>query len=136
LAGRYWICIGAVLAGLGVGLGAIGAHFLKSLIAKGLFSGDQLVTFETAVRYQMYHSLAIVLAGLIIERHSNWALQGAAGALLLGIVLFSGGLYGWLAADVKPLVHVVPVGGMVWIVGWLLLALGAVLPAARYVNLP
>ena len=123
--GRYWIGLGAVLAAVAVAAGALGAHFLKDLVKREVLSADQLASYETAVRYQMYHSLALVLVGLLLERGTSGLVQAAAIAFLLGIVLFSGGIYGWLATGIKPLVHIVPIGGLIWIVGWLLLAVGA-----------
>ncbi len=108
-----------------------GAHFLKDLVQRELLSPDQLASFETAVRYQMYHALALVLVGLLLERGPSGMVQAAAIAFLLGIVLFSGGIYGWLASGIKPLVHIVPIGGLTWIVGWLILAVGAVMGVSK-----
>ncbi len=101
------------------------AHLLKDLVSAQLLSTDQLASFETAVRYQIFHALGLILVGVLAERAGGGLLQAAAWAFLAGIVLFSGGIYGWLATDFKPLVHVVPVGGLTWIVGWLLLAAAA-----------
>jgi uncharacterized membrane protein YgdD (TMEM256/DUF423 family) len=118
--------LGALLAAVAVAAGALGAHFLKDLVKREVLTGDQLASYETAVRYQMYHSLALVLVGLMLERWTSGLVQAAAIAFLLGILLFSGGIYGWLATGIKPLVHIVPIGGLIWIVGWLMLAVGAV----------
>ncbi|HTU25401.1 MAG TPA: DUF423 domain-containing protein [Pirellulales bacterium] len=126
MTGRMWMVCGAVLAAVGVGLGAIGAHALKERLA-----ADQLVTYETGVRYHLYHALALVVVGLILERYASPLLQAAAIAILVGIVLFSGGIYAWLATEIKPFVHVVPVGGLSLIVGWLLLAAGLFAAAVR-----
>jgi uncharacterized membrane protein YgdD (TMEM256/DUF423 family) len=112
------IC-GAALAALGVGLGAIGAHVLKDKL-----SAEQLVTYETGVRYQLFHAIALVLVGLIVERYAGAMLQGAGWAMLLGVLLFSGGIYAWLATGIKPFVHVVPIGGLSLIAGWVLVAVG------------
>jgi uncharacterized membrane protein YgdD (TMEM256/DUF423 family) len=93
---------------------------------------DRLQTYETAVRYQIYHALGLMLAGAQIAGNRSRLLSLAAGAFLTGIVLFSFGIYGWLLTGVKPLVHVVPLGGMAWIAGWVLLAGGALrAPLAR-----
>jgi uncharacterized membrane protein YgdD (TMEM256/DUF423 family) len=119
MAGRYWIVCGALVAALGVGLGAIGAHVLKERL-----TADQLVSYETGVRYHLFHALALIVVGLVIERHAGGLLQASAIAMLLGIVLFSGGIYAWLATAIKPFVHIVPIGGLALIVGWLLLAAG------------
>jgi uncharacterized membrane protein YgdD (TMEM256/DUF423 family) len=152
--GRNWIVCGALAAALAVVGGAFGTHFLKDRLkpvasetapsggSRDLFNSDlplaklydelvvaagvdRLQTYETAVRYQIYHALALVLVGMQIASNRSRLLPLAAGAFLIGIVLFSGGIYGWLLTGVKPLVHVVPIGGLAWIAGWLLLAGGA-----------
>jgi uncharacterized membrane protein YgdD (TMEM256/DUF423 family) len=122
MTGKSWIILGAVLAAAAVSAGAMGTHLLKEAWK---LPPEKLETFEVAVRYQMYHALGLVMVGsLIVRARSAW-LSAAAVAFLLGIVLFSGGIYAWLATDQQPFVHVVPVGGTVWIIGWLLLAIGA-----------
>jgi uncharacterized membrane protein YgdD (TMEM256/DUF423 family) len=109
--------LGGLLAALAVALGAIGAHALKPLL-----SPQQLETFHTAVQYQMVHAVGLVLVGLV-SLHKRSRLADLAGwAMLLGIVLFSGFLYAWLATGVKACVHVVPIGGTAFILAWLLLA--------------
>jgi uncharacterized membrane protein YgdD (TMEM256/DUF423 family) len=70
----------------------------------------------------MYHSLGLVLVGLIATRYGSRLISAAGVLFLLGTVLFSGGIYAWLATDQTPFVQVVPIGGSAWIVGWLLLA--------------
>ena len=117
-AGRNWIFTGAVLAGLAVVAGAFGAHGLK-----GKLSPELLETFEVAVRYQMYHALALVLAGLLAARARGLAI--AATMFLLGIVLFSGCLYAWVFTGIKTFALIVPVGGVFFILGWLALAIAA-----------
>jgi uncharacterized membrane protein YgdD (TMEM256/DUF423 family) len=119
--GRYWIGLGAVLAGVAVALGAIGAHLLKAKL-----SADQLANFDTAARYHMIHAVGLILLGLALRGQGPCRILNAAGWLLLaGIVLFSGGLYGLVLTEIKPLVHIVPIGGISWIVAWLLFAWGA-----------
>ncbi len=120
--GKFWIAAGALLAGLGVAAGAVGTHLLKE---QWQASAKVLETYDVAVRYQLYHAMALVVIGLVIARAPSRWFTTAAVLLLAGIVLFSGGIYGWLATDVQPLVHVVPIGGMCWIAGWLVLAVGA-----------
>jgi uncharacterized membrane protein YgdD (TMEM256/DUF423 family) len=101
------------MAFLGVALGAFGAHGLE-----GRISGADLATFETAVRYQMYHALALLLVAALPDaltrrggRVAGWGFAG-------GIVVFSGSLYlllltgqGWLGA-------LTPVGGVAFLAGW------------------
>ncbi len=115
-----FIFLGGVLAALAVGLGAIGAHALKSHLLS-----QQLEAFQTAVQYQMYHAVGLVLVGLLgLHRHSR-LIDGAGWSMLVGIVLFSGLIYVWLATGRRSFVYPVPVGGVAFIIGWLLLAIGA-----------
>ena len=101
-------------------LWAIGAHALKSQLAP-----EQLATFHTAVQYQMYHAIGLVLVGLLsLHQRSRW-FEGAGWSMLLGIVLFSGLLYAWLATGRRFFVYPVPVGGVAFIIGWVLMAIGA-----------
>ena len=120
MTGRLWITCGAALAGLGVAAGALGAHGLKEVL-----SADRLHDFETAVRYQMYHAFGLIAAGLLVGRGCPRAIRGAGTLFVLGILLFSGGLYGWIFTEIKPLVHIVPIGGLAWILGWISLACAA-----------
>jgi len=119
MTGKFWLTAGALCAGVGIAAGAVGTHFLKEALK---LPQAQLDTYEVAVRYQMYHAFGLMIVGLLADRWTGrlWSVVGA--GFLTGIVLFSGGLYGWLMTDIKPLVHIVPVGGMIWIVAWLLLA--------------
>jgi uncharacterized membrane protein YgdD (TMEM256/DUF423 family) len=128
---RRWIAIGALLAAIAVGLGAFGAHGLDKTLARAGFAGNDLAhrmaNFETAVRYQLFHAIALVLTGLALQlRESRWW-RFAAWAFLLGIALFSGLLKLLAFADPKWnwLVHVVPFGGLSLITAWLALTIGA-----------
>jgi uncharacterized membrane protein YgdD (TMEM256/DUF423 family) len=117
---QAWIALGSLLAGLGVAAGAFGAHGLE-----GRLTTEQLATFEVAVRYQMYHSLALVLVGLLGQRLSGAGLTIAGWSFALGILLFSGMLYLYLFTGVRTLALIVPVGGVSMIVGWFALAVAA-----------
>jgi uncharacterized membrane protein YgdD (TMEM256/DUF423 family) len=128
---RRWIAIGALLAAIGVGLGAYGAHGLNDTLALAGFAGDdlthRLAIFETAVRYQMFHAMALVLSGLALQhRDSSWW-RFAPWAFLAGIILFCGLLKVLTFADPKWnwLGAVVPLGGLSMIAGWLAVAIGA-----------
>jgi uncharacterized membrane protein YgdD (TMEM256/DUF423 family) len=128
MSGNVWIACGAVVASLAVAAGAIGTHVLKETIK---LEPAALETYETAVRYQMYHALGLILVGLLILRAPHGLLTAAGVAFILGVVLFSGGIYAWLATAQKPFIMVVPIGGSAWILGWLLLAAGALISATR-----
>ncbi len=128
---RRWIAIGALLGGLGVALGAYGAHGLSGYLEGIGYTGDDLhrriSIFETAVRYQMLHALALCFTGLALnQRDSNWW-RFAAWAFLVGVLIFSGLLkvlafanpsWNWLGA-------IVPIGGLLMIAGWFALVIGA-----------
>jgi uncharacterized membrane protein YgdD (TMEM256/DUF423 family) len=117
--GKLFLIIGGYLAAAAVGLGAMGAHLVRDKLTV-----EQLAIFEMAARYQMYHSVGLILAGLA-TRSGNHALLLAAGWLFLtGILLFSGGIYGWLYTGFKPLAHIVPIGGSLWLVAWVCFANG------------
>jgi uncharacterized membrane protein YgdD (TMEM256/DUF423 family) len=128
---RRWIAIGAILAAIGVGLGAFGTHGLKDMLARAAFAGDDLTRrlsiFETAVRYQMYHAIALVVIGLALQQRDSTASRFAPWAFLIGIILFSGMLLVMTFADPKWnwLGAVVPFGGGSMIAGWLAVAIGA-----------
>jgi uncharacterized membrane protein YgdD (TMEM256/DUF423 family) len=119
------------LGALGVALGAYGAHGLEKQLAAWGYVGEdlakRLANHETAVRYQMWHALAIVLVGVALAgRPSPWW-QAAAAAFLIGVLIFSGLLYALVACGPswRWLGAIVPIGGLSLIAGWLLLAVGA-----------
>lgn len=119
-----FLLMGAVCGGLGIAAGAFGAHALKPLL-----TAEMHMVFETAVRYQLYHALALLLTGVLLERAapSNGAqLLRSAGLLFLaGMLLFSGSLYLLALSGVRWLGAITPVGGLCLLAGWGLLAWGA-----------
>ena len=125
---RFWIACGAFSAAIAVAAGAIGTHVLKEVLQ---LPERELQTYDVAVRYQMAHSLGLTLLGLIVTRRPSRLMTAAGWALVLGILLFSGGIYAWLASGIRAFVHIVPVGGSLWIVGWLLIAIGAARPSTK-----
>ncbi len=117
-AGRIFALLGALLALLAVALGAFGAHALS-----GRLTLQDLATFETAVRYQMYHALGLLAVGWARGRWPG-ALAAAAGWLLfLGVVVFSGSLYMLVLTGHRWLGALTPVGGVCMLLGWACLAL-------------
>lgn len=129
---RGWIFCGGILAALAVAAGAFGAHGLESrLDPKTANSPEeaaqrvrQLENFKTAAEYQLTSAIGIVLAGLVAAHTRTRLAAAAAIALTLGIVLFSGGLYAWVLTEQKFFVMIVPIGGVGFIIGWVLLACG------------
>jgi uncharacterized membrane protein YgdD (TMEM256/DUF423 family) len=118
---KVFLLLGAFFAGLGVVLGAFGAHGLKQLVGS-----ETVGTFQTGVQYQMYHAFALLFVGLLYERLPASMLNWAGGLFVGGIVLFSGSLYllaGLKAANKVGLTGIgliTPIGGLLFIAGWLL----------------
>ena len=135
---KYFISIAAFLGALTVALGAFGAHALKAVL-----SPAALVTYETAVRYQMYHVLALMITGILFQKATlpkQQKLLTRAGLFFIdGIVLFSGSLYfivakPFLGIEGLPWVGVItPMGGLLWMVAWVLLGLSQ-LPSVENSN--
>src|SRR5436309_3326880 len=119
---RTFLLIGSILGFLGVALGAFGAHGLKSRL-----SADMLAVFEMAVRYQMYHTFAILIVAAAIGHVGNARLLVLAGWVFLAVLLlFSGSLYALALTGVGTLGAVTPIGGALFFVGWVCLALFAI----------
>lgn len=107
--------LGALLAFLGVGLGAFGAHMLSDALPP-----HRLATFETAVRYQMYHALGLLAIGALphVMHRTAWL-------LFAGSLIFSGSLYVLVLANLPWMGAVAPVGGLLQLAGWAWLFFGA-----------
>lgn len=110
---------GAVLMAFAVLLGAFGAHALKKNL-----SPDMLSVYKTGVEYQFYHSLGLLLIGLVgFHVPSKW-IRWSAVLMVTGIVLFSGSLYVLSLTGVKGLGAITPVGGLSFVAGWICLGTG------------
>ena len=114
---RTFFIIGALLAALGVGAGAFGAHALRARLTPEL-----LTVFETGVRYHLIHALGLLAVAWAATRWPGQATHAAGWLFLLGIVLFSGSLYGLSLSGVRALGAITPLGGVAFIAGWLTLA--------------
>lgn len=116
--GKMFFALGCVSASLGVAAGAFGAHGLKDILAT-----DMLATYETAVRYQLYHAFGLVLVGLLPHTISVPARVIVAGwCFVAGTLLFSGSLYALTLSGMRWFGAITPLGGVAFIVGWLALA--------------
>ena len=121
-----WGLIAAILGGLSVGLGAFGAHGLADFL-KDKYTEPELLTkrlgdWETAARYQMYHALALLAVAWLVSRQPSLAATAAGLCFLAGTLIFSGCLYALVLSGIKILGAVVPIGGVLLIVGWLAFA--------------
>jgi uncharacterized membrane protein YgdD (TMEM256/DUF423 family) len=113
-----WIAVGAALMALAVGMGAFGAHGLRDRL-----DAYSMTVYEKAVFYHFVHSLGILLVALL-ARTSAITPAGqnrVAWLLLIGIIVFSGSLYALAVTGVRMLGAITPIGGLAFIVGWLVL---------------
>ena len=117
---RMFIVLGALLAALGVAAGAFGAHALADSV-----SPERIKVFDTAARYHLIHSLALVLTGIIAATWPSTQSNIAGYLFLAGIAIFSGSLYLLVLTDTAWLGAVTPLGGLALIAAWCMLAWGA-----------
>jgi uncharacterized membrane protein YgdD (TMEM256/DUF423 family) len=110
-----FLTLAAVSGFLAVAFGAFGAHGLP----------DMLAVFEVAVRYQMYHALALAAVALALPRWPSATLQVAGWCFVAGTVVFSGSLYVLTLTGMRWLGAVTPIGGVAFLAGWALLAWAA-----------
>lgn len=112
----FFLAAAAVSGFLAVALGAFGAHALKQTLEESF-----LKIFHTGVEYQFYHTFALAWVGLALERADSPGLRAAGWAFLIGIVIFSGSLYALALTKVTKLGAITPLGGLSFLVGWVLL---------------
>ncbi len=115
---RTTLIWGSLLGGLAIALGAFGAHTLKPF----LLANNKVEAFEIAVRYQIYHSFALLLAGILMKslQHTK-PLRSAAWCWVIGIFLFCGSLQALCFTTIPAVVFFTPLGGVFFLVGWVLL---------------
>jgi uncharacterized membrane protein YgdD (TMEM256/DUF423 family) len=111
------LCLGAVFAGLAVAGGAFGAHLLKPVLDSSMLS-----VFETAVRYQMYHALALCIVAWIGKANPRLPTAIVGWLFATGIVLFSGSLYLLSLSGIRWVGALTPLGGVAFMTGWAVLA--------------
>lgn len=117
---KLFLLIGSILAGLSVAIGAFGAHGLRTLLEQS----NRTETFETAVKYQFYHALALMIVGIVIHHKHVSIFINSGWCMTFGTVIFSGSLYVLCLTGRTWLGAVTPIGGVVMIAGWILLAWG------------
>ncbi|SFV35599.1 DUF423 domain-containing protein [Thermoflavifilum thermophilum] len=128
MSAKITLFLSCLFGALSVALGAFGAHILKSLL-----SSDQMNIYETAVRYQFYHSLALLASGVLTLYSQSYPnrlmwLSASAYAFLIGLILFCGSLYVIISLQCQHLSVpwwigiLTPIGGLCFILGWIFLA--------------
>jgi uncharacterized membrane protein YgdD (TMEM256/DUF423 family) len=117
---RLFFALGSISAFIAVALGAFAAHGLKSRLDPAM-----LAAFETGVRYQTYHALALLAAGWAYTRWPGGAASASGWLFVAGTVLFSGSLYALSLSGIRWLGAITPFGGVAFLAGWLCLAWAA-----------
>ncbi|MCB0496080.1 MAG: DUF423 domain-containing protein [Cyclobacteriaceae bacterium] len=117
---KLFLLAGSISGMLSVMIGAFGAHALKATLE----ATNRLETFETAVKYQFYHSLALILLGILMVQFQNKAFNVSGYGFIVGIIIFSGSLYALSLTGITKFGAITPVGGLALILGWAALAWG------------
>ncbi|MCP1339669.1 DUF423 domain-containing protein [Idiomarina sp. M1R2S28] len=117
---QIFLIVAAILGGTGVMLGAFASHGLKSKLSESLLSA-----FETGVTYQFYHALALFALALWLKQSQSVWFVASGYLWLAGVVLFSGSLYALALTGVKWFGPITPIGGVLFIAGWVSLLVGA-----------
>lgn len=113
---KLFLLLGVLNGFLAVALGAFGAHGLE-----GKVSEHALGIWEKAVNYQMFHTMALLVTGLLFAKVQSAGMHWAGWMFFIGVVLFSGSLYLYSTTGIKILAMITPFGGVAFLVGWVLL---------------
>lgn len=119
---QLFVVLGSIFMALAVAIGAFGAHILKDKLTP-----DKLKVYEVAVKYHIAHALGLILVGMLVNHYPNASLIVTAGwCIVVGILLFSGSLYvlSMAKARIRFLGPVTPLGGLSFIIGWVLIVIG------------
>jgi uncharacterized membrane protein YgdD (TMEM256/DUF423 family) len=125
---RNFLAISGISGAIAVSLGALGTHYLKSKVAEGIITPENHQSYQIAVQYQVYHTLALIAIALLPESKT---FKTAGMLFLIGIFLFSGSIY---ILSLRSLFNiqgltwlgpVTPLGGLCFITGWILIFTGA-----------
>ena len=117
---RIFLMLGAINAFLCVAFGAFGAHGLKQIL-----TAEMLTVYQTGVQYHFYHSLGLIIVGLVLLHFPKSKSVLLSGWLMLGgIVLFSASLYALSLTEIRALGAITPLGGIAFLSAWILLAYG------------
>jgi len=116
---KTFLLIASVSGALSVAIGAFGAHGMRTFLE----ANNRFDTFETAVRYQFYHTFLLLIIGLLMTQFQTKTMEWAGWFCFAGILIFSGSLYILCATGVKWLGAITPIGGLMFIVSWVLLGI-------------
>jgi len=119
---KLFLILGSIFGALAVMIGAFGAHALKNLFE----SSGRTETFETAVKYQFYHALALILLGILMLNFKHNLFNYAGYSFTLGTIIFSGSLYILCLSGITKFGMITPIGGVFLILGWAFLLFGII----------
>lgn len=124
---KFFVILGSVNMALAIALGAFGAHGLAGKVTEKMLS-----IWNTGAHYHIIHALGLLFIGLLTAKMGGQAslLNTAGWLLFVGIILFSGSLYAMVLTNVKALGAITPIGGVSFIIGWILVAVSA----AKHLN--
>ena len=112
---KFFLVVAAINGFLAVALGAFGAHGLE-----GKITDKMILTWEKAVTYQMFHTVALLATAFAMFKIQATSLNWAGITFLIGIILFSGSLYFYSTTGIKSLAMITPFGGVFFLIGWIL----------------
>lgn len=115
---KFSLIFASISGALAVAIGAFGAHALKDFLQ----NNQMIDVFQTAVKYQFYHTLLLLIVGLLSAKHPSKTLKISSISLMLGIILFSGSLYLLIFTGQKFWGMITPIGGVFFLGGWGFLA--------------
>jgi len=111
---KFSIISGTAFSALSVGFGAFGSHLLReSLMNSGYYE-----TFQTAIKYQMFHALGLIICGILLNSYHSSLINFAVFGFFIGIIFFSGSLYAISLMDLKFFGILTPFGGVAFLFGW------------------
>ncbi|AOH57248.1 hypothetical protein ABE28_023120 [Peribacillus muralis] len=117
---KLFIILGAINGFIAVALGAFGAHGLE-----GKIPDKYLETWQTAVQYQMFHAVGLLVIGLLAGKISSPLINWSGWLMLIGIILFSGSLFVLSVTQIKVLGAITPLGGVSFLTAWVLMIIAA-----------
>jgi uncharacterized membrane protein YgdD (TMEM256/DUF423 family) len=118
---QFYLVVAGLSAMLSVMLGAFAAHGLKSRLTEAM-----LLTFQTGVQYQFYHSLGLILIVILYRQQPNGLLAWSGAFMLAGIILFSGSLYALALSQIRWFGPITPLGGLCFIVAWIMFVVAVI----------
>lgn len=118
---KWMLCLGALSACIAVIIGSFGSHYFK-----GKLDDYSLQVYEIGVKYQFYHSLAILVIALTSLFFTGFLVKFSAWLMMVGVIIFSGSLYTLAITGVKSWGAITPIGGLFFIISWLAYIIGVI----------